>query len=329
MMLSVIVPIYNMEKYLARCLESIVYELSQFDPKEVELLLINDGSKDSSATICNSYMDKYSYIRVMNQTNQGLSNVRNRGIKEARGKYISFVDSDDFVNKGYYTHFIYLLEKYSADIYCFRCAHYFEGMQRKTVYIDEKKERIELLDKKEALNLIFYENYIDIITCNKIIRKECFDNVQYPEGRLFEDMFTTYKIVSNANSIIFSTLPYYAYCHRPGSIGTSQFNDKTYDLVDAARETYMSACEICGDTDELKVGLLYWEIVVANKMIKSKKIDTNYIVEIRNKSRNIWCKVLKNKKLSAIRKVELILFGIDFNLYKSIYEKYISCKWNS
>ena len=208
--LSVVVPVYNVEKYLRRCLVSLVDDLGCVDNKE--LILINDGSLDDSYSICEEFASKYKYIRVINQENQGLAEVRNRGIAEAEGEFISFIDSDDFIRKGLFNHALELLHKYSADIFCFKCLNVYEGKDNydEITSIIPKNEKLKFFTKAEALDQIFFDNYIDVITCNKIIKKECFNSIVYPAGKYYEDMFTTYKVLKNASMIISSNLTFHA-----------------------------------------------------------------------------------------------------------------------
>lgn len=320
--LTVIVPVYNVERYLERCLNSIVTELLRFNRSE--LILIDDGSTDKSPEICDLYSEKYSFIKVIHQVNKGLSAVRNIGISKAEGEYISFIDSDDYIQEGLYTHSFKQIEKDSVDIYCFQCTHLFEGGDRNSIEnIDIENEVIKKYSTEQALKLIFYNNYIDVITCNKIIRKECFEKVCYPEGKLYEDMFTTYKIIANAKSVLTSNLPFYVYCHRSGSIGTMAYNTNTLDLYRAAKETYDFTTDLYGENATLKVGFLYWKIVVANIMIRAEYNDREYMFSVRSDARKLSMDIIKNQFLSNTRKIQLILFGFCPAFYKIVYLKYL------
>ena len=117
MFLSVIIPVYNVERYISRCIDSVI---SQHLNNEIELLLVDDGSKDLSGKICDEYASKYSWIRAFHIPNGGVGNARNYGLKQASGEYITFIDSDDFLDEGIYAEIYKLHKEYNADAYVFQ-----------------------------------------------------------------------------------------------------------------------------------------------------------------------------------------------------------------
>ena len=188
-LLTVAIPVYNVDKYLRRCIDSIL--TNKID--NYEILLVDDGSKDKSGVICDEYANQYDFIRVIHKKNSGLADVRNICIKEAKGEFVSFVDSDDYLSNNAYSNLMKIQKEYNADIVCFGVNDIYDGIDNK---IDSlKNEEIKCFTNKEALSLMLLPGYIDVITCNKIIRKSLFDNIEYPVGKLYEDMFTNYKVV--------------------------------------------------------------------------------------------------------------------------------------
>ena len=316
--LSIIVPVYKVEKELPRCIDSLISQ----DFKSKEIILIDDGSPDNCGKICDNYAEKYSFIKVIHQDNKGLAAVRNRGVLEARGKFISFIDSDDYILEGLYSHVIPIMSEKNAEIACFGHIDVYNEKISK-MNDNQDKEVIITFTASEAIDQMFFVNNIDVITCNKIIDKRLFEGITYPVGMLYEDMFTTYKYLSKADTIISTNYKYYVYCHREGSIGRQKYNSKTMDLVKAVEETYNFGVSFCDKKENLNVGYLFWLIVVANIMIKSNHNDTVYFKKVQEFSRKIRNEVYNNKLLNKTRKFELILFGINLPLYKKIYKLYI------
>ena len=316
--ISIIVPVYKVEKQLKRCLNSLVEQ----DYVDKEIILIDDGSPDGCGNICDEYERKYECVKVIHQDNKGLAYVRNLGIAEASGQYISFIDSDDYVLEGLYSHCYELIKKFDADIICF-------GQQN--IYGDEsivkrefkKEEKTLVLSSKEAMDQIFFEKNVDVITCNKIIKKEILKGIEYPIGLLYEDMFTTYKIIARAKEIVCTDREYYIYCHRPESIGGMKFSKQSLDLLRAVDETYNFAIEYCDKKQYIDVGYLYWNIIVINMMIRSKVYDIDLINKVKKLSGQNRSKILKCDLLSKSKKCELILIGYSYNIYRTIYMLYI------
>ena len=315
--ISIIVPVYRVEKELPRCLDSLIAQ--NYSAKEI--LLIDDGSPDRCGAICDEYAAKHPNIRVIHQANQGLAAVRNTGIREARGEFISFIDSDDYVLDGLYAHAAKLIRRYEADILCFGHVDVYRPGQ--AVPPPDEEEVISRFTASEAIDQLFFDNHIDVITCNKIIRRSLFDGIAFPVGKLYEDMFTTYKYASRARRIVSTSRRYYVYCHRPESIGAQRFSEKTMDLARATQEVYDFGRSFCEETPNLNAGYLYWMIVVANIMIRSGHADRAYMQKVRALSVRFRKDVWNCGLLSQTRKAQLILFGVNLPLYKLLYRWYV------
>ncbi len=223
--LSIVVPVYNVENYLERCIDSLLNQTL----KSIEILLINDGSTDSSLKICEAYARSYQNIKVFSKENTGLGSTRNYGLLLSKGKYIAFVDSDDYVNKYMYEDMYKLIEKNNCDI-C-ECGY-------KKVY-DEKQSPI---NDNTYISKI-YENKYDIVkeyllfhiepyAWNKMYRKDFLieNDIRFQEYTLYEDVVTTLKALSLCKKIIITDKKYYYYYQRPDSImhKIKQKNKKDY-----------------------------------------------------------------------------------------------------
>lgn len=321
--LTIAVPVYNVGKYLDRCLESLVTQ--KFYNKEI--LIVNDGSTDNSLDIIKKYANKYSFVRYIDQLNEGLAAVRNRCIKEAKGRYISFIDSDDYVLEDTYTHLMPYIIENDIDIMCFGVINIYENKNNKTIIqnINDKDEIIKIFTKEQALDEFLLPNNIDVITCNKIIKKEIYKGIEYPIGKLYEDMFTNYKLIMNAKNIASTNYSYYVYCHRESSIGGMKYNEKTMDLYRAVTEVYEYALiEGLNKPIHLNVGYATWLIVVLNIMIRSNHSDEQYKIEVMNFIKSHIDEINNSTYLNLTRKIQMNLLIRSFDLYRLAYKCYLA-----
>lgn len=191
-MISVIVPIYNVEKYLSKCIESIINQTY----KDLEIILVDDGSTDSSGKICDEFATKDNRIKVIHKNNGGVSSARNQGLDKANGDYIAFVDSDDYIEKDMYEKMINIINKYGVDIVSCNYNHVNGKIEPffsldKDEYIDNKTELIE--------KIFQYKNY-DMILFNKLYKKYIWNNIRFPIGiNLAEDLMMLYPTINLAN----------------------------------------------------------------------------------------------------------------------------------
>ena len=216
-LLSVVVPIYNVEKVLSRCIESLINQTY----KNLEILLVDDGSKDGSASLIDEYARKDSRIVPIHKPNGGSATARNVGLNKATGYYITFVDSDDYVEFDAYETMIDAINRNNADIaVCGRFDDYPDG--RQVPSFTAEKEGI--LTNEEAFKKILLWDEMDISPCDKVYKKELWNNVHFPEGQNVEDIKTLPVVIKNASKIVhIGSRAMYHYVHREGSI-TTTFN---------------------------------------------------------------------------------------------------------
>ena len=241
-MLSVIIPVYNVEEYLAKCVDSILNQ----SYTNLEVILVNDGSKDSSGSICDAFAQKDSRVRVIHKENGGLSSARNAGIEAAKGEYITFVDSDDWIEADAYAHLLELMQRYQVKLVCGGNYDVDGETGVKTLGICPGKE--ELVTTEEFVGRMFKWQGCDSSACDKIYHKSLLENFRYPEGRVCEDVAVTYKIVLGTDRAVFSERPFYNYYHRPGSITIStaqEISDKTFHFSQHTEEIYSYIDNLC------------------------------------------------------------------------------------
>lgn len=228
--ISVVVPVYNVADYLTRCVDSL---LRQSFP-DYEILLIDDGSTDGSAELCEQIAGSDSRIRVFHKHNGGLSDARNYGIDRLSGKYVTFVDSDDWLETGYLEYLYRAIRTTGADIstcvYVRRC-----GDSSKP-WKDLPKDP-EVISGREALLSLLYDEKINVSAPGKLYSSYLFRDVRYPFGMRYEDVGTTYKLMAKARSVAVGGAPLYNYLMRPGSI-THMSTAGLMDRYELAKEAY-------------------------------------------------------------------------------------------
>ncbi len=219
--LSIIVPVYNVEKYLEKCLTSLANQT--IDPKKIEILVINDGSPDNSQKIIDKFSKKYSFIKSFTKENGGLSDARNYGIKKAKGDYIAFVDSDDFVLPEMYDSMLNKIKEGFDLVVCDFNEVYSDKLKRGYSNIEH-----DLFTKQEVK-----ENMLTIYPSawNKIYKKSLFENIEFKKKVWFEDVEFLYRLLPNIHSIGVIKEPYYQYVQRSGSI-TNTKDDRIFNYIE-------------------------------------------------------------------------------------------------
>lgn len=231
-MLSVIVPVYNVAPYLDRCVSSLLAQ----DYPDLEILLVDDGSQDGSGALCDGYAKGDARVRVLHKENGGLSSARNAGLDRARGTYVTFVDSDDYVEPGAYAPMIALLEQYGAVVVCGGRFDVDGETGHKTVGLCPP--RTEKVSAEEAVGRLFLWDGCDSSVCDKVFHRCLFATRRFPEGKICEDVSVTYRILLEAGTVILWERPYYNYVHRSGSITTAAVSDSSFHLCQHTAEIY-------------------------------------------------------------------------------------------
>lgn len=224
-LISVIVPVYNVERYLENCVSCILKQTYT----KLEIILVDDGSPDRCGIVCDSFAEKDSRIRVIHKENGGLSDARNVGLDVATGEYILFVDSDDYIPKDSIEYLYNSLKANKADIAV--------GKLKMTSKLDEDDNSSEtycvVYSKNEAMNQLFYANKYSVAAPGKLYLASLFEDVRFPKGKLHEDVFTTYKVFLKSNRVFYGDKLVYYYYHRPGSITVSKFTDRRLHIIEA------------------------------------------------------------------------------------------------
>ncbi len=313
--ISVIVPIYNMELYLEQSLNSIIKN----DYLDLEIILINDGSTDSSYEICLKYKEIDNRIQIINKKNGGVSSARNAGLDIATGEYISFIDPDDFIENNFFSFHMKNMQENNADISI--CGRY--------IYYDDKKSSrfptnamFLSLSSEEAINCMNLRcfGYFDSAPWDKIYQRELFNEIRFPLNKLSEDWFIMHELFELANKIVFNSTPLYYYRQRQGSLTRNR--KVNFDAIEASDNVLMFVKEKYPHSiDQALISCLYALLGVYNHIFlrKEYKKETKEII-IKFKK---YYKQIRNKKyMFGIRKHQIklfIYFRFLYNLYIKIF----------
>lgn len=233
-LVSVIVPVYNVEKYLNDCIEGIINQTY----KNIEIILIDDGSQDASGSMCDYFCSVDNRINVIHQTNMGLSAARNAGIMKANGEYLCFVDSDDMVRRELVEHLIKPIIVNLVDFSCcgsIRC----EECDTAQSIIGAKEQysdiNMKVLSSEQAMNELIKERTLPVTAWGKLYSRELFKDIMFPVGKYNEDAFTTYRIINASRTIGVINTNDYIYRKNNGSIMRSSFKEKRFDIIEAKK----------------------------------------------------------------------------------------------
>lgn len=219
--LSIIVPVYKVEKYIHKCVDSILNQTFT----DFELILVDDGSPDNCGRICDEYAEKDSRVKVIHKKNGGLSDARNYGIDAAEGSILGFVDSDDDIDHNMYKSMIEYMDSNDLDVVC-ADTYVIKNNKKK---FKPRYPKAKIFYNKDGVIEIL-DGTLDNAAWNKIYKRSVVGDVRYPKGRIYEDVATTYKFMYAASRVGYMCRPFYNYYKRKGSIVASSFNSKSrYD----------------------------------------------------------------------------------------------------
>ncbi len=311
-LLSVIVPVYNVENYLKRCVDSIIGQTY----KNLEILLIDDGSTDSSGILCDEIAKSDQRIRVIHKQNGGLSDARNAGIDAAKGEYISFIDSDDFIDTDMLELLYRNIVNDEADIAVCGIYDYYDKQQPKVFENIEHK----VLSCKEAIYMILDSRIISVNAVNKLYKKELFKgDLRFRKGKIAEDAFIAVDLFKRAHRISYTSEQKYYYWHRPNSITTLKFNpEKDFSPVEAYDYNYGLVCEIDKAYLEpvARMRCCWSRFLVLDKMIAAQSDNlpqAKEYIDFLKKNRKF---ILLNPVFTKSRKIAFFILCFSYPLYK-------------
>lgn len=224
-LISIVIPVYNVKKYIKKCIESVV---NQTYPN-LEIILVDDGSNDGSEKICDEYSAKYHNISVIHKKNGGLSSARNAGIDVAKGKYIGFVDSDDFIDERMYEILYKNMIKENADI---SLCNIYKFKNENEIHKTTQEEKIKTFEGIDIQKNLQNNYFVMVVAWNKLYKKDLFKTIKYPDGKIIEDAAIIHYLLAASNKVVMTNLELYYYFQRDNSIMHNS-NEKLLDELDA------------------------------------------------------------------------------------------------
>lgn len=231
-LISVIVPVYNAEKHLVRCVDSILNQTHS----HLEVILVDDGAKDNSGAMCDTYMQKDPRIRVVHKENGGLSSARNAGIDIATGEYLGFVDSDDWIEPEMYETMLHLAVENDAQMVCAGRYDVDAETMERTVGLCPRRE--EVISGIEMLGRVFVWDNCDSSSCDKLFHRSLYDGLRYTHGVISEDVALFPYTAERAERVVMCDKPFYNYYHHSGTISTSALSEKSFHFVEHTARIY-------------------------------------------------------------------------------------------
>ena len=318
-LISVIVPIYKVEKYLEKCVKSI----SSQTYKNIEIVLVDDGSPDNCGKLADNLAKTDPRIKVIHKVNGGLSSARNAGIDVAQGDYIGFVDSDDTIEPFMYEKLFSLLQKENTKLSV--CAVNY-------VYEDGKVLRKKGLGKNvtfdfcQAIIEMNSHRYFDMGAWSKLYHRSLFENIRFPVGKLSEDYYIMYKIFDKAQRISYLDIPCYNYLQRKNSITRSDKINHDHEYAAYEQMLYLDEkhpdMKVIGHTAYASAALTVYDFYLKNRA-KCSKEKMNHFREVIKENKEY---IDKADYLTKSKKVQFVLFSKSPTLYNVVFKTYRKVK---
>lgn len=311
-LISVIIPVYNVEKYLTRCAESVINQTYN----NLEIIFIDDGSTDESGKICDMYAKQDKRVKVVHKENGGLSSARNAGLDIARGHYIGFVDSDDYIDLNMYESMFNSIKKYKTNIACVGIIREDEQNGFKQIIRCPNKET-EYSDE-ESIEEILYSRNIGISVWSKLFEKTIFEKIRFPVGETNEDACIMIDLMEG-KKVVHTGIPLYHYLVREGSITNSykeksaQFSFKNAKkIVDGINEKYPNLIDVAN----IYLSNTLFKILIS--YLRQKQVIDPLYKKYFTEFKKTWKCLIKSKELSISMKIKVIL--VRLHLFRIMYE---------
>lgn len=310
--ISIIVPVYNVEAYLERCVESILKQTYT----NLEILLVNDGSTDKSGELCDKLALRDHRIRVIHKENGGLSDARNRGIDEASSNLIGFIDSDDYIDEDMYETLYRQMVASKADLSM--CGHYDVYHQIPEKQVAEIKTW-ELMPE-EAIKMVMEAKILSVTAVNKLYKKALFEQLRFRIGKIAEDAFIMVDLIHQCSKIVATNEKKYYYVHRENSITTQKFSLKFLNVIEAYEQNAKIISENYPDLYDVAIMRLNWayfyvlDRLLVDNDFKDKVLEDRLISYLKKNKRSI----LMDSRFTRARKMSFLVLCLSRKLYLKI-----------
>ncbi len=315
-LISVIVPVYNVEEYLDKCVESLVNQTYE----NLEILLIDDGSPDRCPQMCDEWAQKDNRIKVVHKENGGLSSARNAGLDNCAGEYVGFIDSDDWVDLKFFETLYNNLVEDDADISVVGVWKVYETEMKSQT---EKFVRRSFTGEETLKNFLYMRNNLAGGVTDKIFKIKLFEGVRFPLGLIAEDRYVHAVIYSRINKLAFDPVPMYYYLTRENSICTSDLNPHTFDRIKIVE----MICEYLDSINYNDKNAVEYFIMKGYHDVLYKLLTINaprrYIREYQKKTRKYFWKIISNKEVSNGFKLKYCCFCFMPIMYEKIKKVFL------
>ena len=318
MKISVIVPIYNCEPYLEKCLNSLLNQTY----KNLEIILIDDGSTDRSGSICDDFAKKDERFTVIHKDNEGVCVARNCGLEAATGDYIGFVDSDDYCSKNMFSCMADLVEEYRVDIAC--C-----GIKR--IYLDtgatfftKKIDGVMVYNQEEALEKFFLPDHITTAVWNKIFKAEIAKKVKFTNYARNDDGWFVGMSLLESNNMAVCDECLYIYQIRTKSITRGNFSNKNFDIINSIDDIYEKVSAKYPCNKNMIMCKIFWYVVFIDEMIIAGEKLKKEIYNTQRLIKGNYSVIAQYSGISNLRKCQFYLLAFNYYLYAATYYGY--CK---
>lgn len=318
MQLSIVVPVYNVEKYISKCVQSIVEQTN----KDFELILVDDGSTDASGAICDRYARKYGFIKTYHIANSGPGGARNYGVKKALGDYVFFVDSDDYIAKATVDILYCINKKTEADIVVLSEEILTENEKcvEKHINVIEATEKIEEYTNEQAIALLGYVEKMLSAPWGKLIKKNILINRPFSEKVIYEDYEVAYQIFDLANKVIYVPLKLYYYVQRNGSIMHSKWNSQRERVITISKAFMKFVSENYPHIYPAAVHRYFFSL---NEMCVFAMPEKNYAEltkDARMYAKGIKRVLLSDKKVNTSKKIRYMIMIYFPRAYRGLWK---------
>lgn len=315
-LISIIVPVYNVEKYLKKCVDSIVNQTY----KNLEIILVDDGATDNSGKICDELVELDNRIKVYHKKNGGLSDARNYGVERATGDYIGFVDSDDYIDAEMYEKLYEAIKKENVDVA--ECNLKIVYPEKTELFTDEKYYQI--YNKQEYLEEYLKIEKIFGSACVRLTKADIAKKLKFPVGKLYEDTYYAYDLIGIVDKYVIMDNPYYNYLMRENSITNAKFNPRIFDLIEIVERFHTNVYKNYPSLKEAAdCRKMYAYFSVLNSILLEEDFKNNsFYKQIIDYFKEEYTKLLRNKYITRNRKLSILLIKFSINLYRKVLLRY-------
>lgn len=320
-LISVIVPVYKVERYLDRCIQSIVDQAY----RNLEIILVDDGSPDRCPQICDSFAQKDDRVFVIHKHNGGLSSARNAGLEKARGDFIGFVDSDDYIASDMYESMLTNLQKEDADIAFTSSAHVYEDGSISTKHLVQGQYLV--LNTEEAFRYINLPGYFGIAAWDKLLKREIIGDLRFPEDtKRDEDYGFAYATLDRAHTVVYDSSPKYFYRQTQGTLSNTASTigtraaEETAKMVELVRKKYPEQLPYAL-YGHLLAQMGIWDQVVVSGQTKKPQWKA-FCRQLRQFLKESFPMIMKTGELPKNRVIQIRLFLISPTLYGPVFKMF-------